>query len=1101
MFKMYASLILFVVFSFSQIYTMNAQSVRISGRVSTAEDNSPLVGVTIQVDGKQIGTFSRAEGVFELEIPSPNERLVFSFIGFERQVIETNGRSSFEIRMVSDAIRTGDVVVTAFGLEREKKALGYSVQEISGSEILETKDANIVSSLAGRVAGVQVTSGVSGAGSTSRIVIRGESSLSGDNQPLFVVDGVPVANSSDFRSNRHAAANMGLDFGNFGADINPDDIESISVLKGPNATALYGSRAANGVVLITTKTGKSRRGLGISLNFNQTFESLLAYPEFQHEYGQGKNFAFDFTNGYGSGLFDGVDESWGPALDGRLIKQFDSPTTNGLRGGDVHGLAGILGSAGVDLSRRGDIQATPWTFHGDPWEDFFEVGNSRSSNVAFFGGNETGNFRLSYTNFDHVGMTPNTDLRRNTINFSAGYNLSEKLYVSASANYIKTDSDNRHVVGYGTESIPYLFTWWGMQINMKSLKNYWQDGLEGFQQYNYNYNYHDNPYFTMHENTNGMGRNRLIGNVMLSYNILDNLVLTGRVGTDYFGEIREIKRAFSTQRFPQGQYREDKINFFELNTDFLLTYNNKINGDFDYSVSFGGNQMRQKNHFNSLSANRLVIPEVYNFSNTDVSLVTLLEKQEKQINSLYAFTQLTYQNMIYLDITGRNDWSSTLPSESNSYFYPSVSLSAVLTDIFKIPTNSFLTFAKLRTSWAQVGSDTDPYRLQNTYSFTAPWGSNLISQESSQINNADLKPEIVSSFEIGTDIRLFENRIGLDFTWYNSNSENQILGVQIPISTGYTSQIINAGRINSSGIEIMLNANPIRLKNGFRWDIGVNYTYNRSIVKELAEGLDTYTVSSGSGVTVLAKEGERMGSMWGEGLMTNDDGKIVYRNGLPVRTNELKLLGNYNPDFTVGFFNSFKYGNFDLNVLVDWRQGGELVSIMRLIGATAGNVVETLWGRDQENGGSHPGIKDSGLERKDGDKIFYDGIIGDGVIEIFDDNGNVIGYRENDVIVSATAYHNTRYRRQNVEEGLYDATFIKLREVSIGYSIPTRWLEGLFFESAKISLVGRNLLLWTDYNHGDPETMNFTGQNMVPGVDNMALPSARTYGFNINIQF
>lgn len=1085
-------------------FAYSAQAELIKGQITSIDDGTPLSGVTIKVKGTQLGAISKTDGTWQLDVPDKNAILVFSSIGFETLEEPIKGRSNVNVSLLPSSVLTDEVVVTAFGMKRDKKALGYSVQEIQGDNVSETKGTNIVNQLNGRVAGVQVMSGNSGEGSTARITIRGENSLTGDNQPLFIVDGVPIANSSDLRSNvsGSVADNMEIDYGNYASDINPDDIESISVLKGPNATALYGSRAANGVVLITTKSGKQKKGFGVSFNSTATWETLLAYPEFQDVYGQGKNGQFSWEDGYGSGDYDGVDESWGPKMDGQMIKQFDSPTSTGLRGGDVHGLSFILGSKGVDLDRRGTVEATPWVHHGDPVESFFEVGHTFTNNLAFYGSNENGNFRLSLTNMDNKGITPNTAIQRNNISLKAGYKFFDDLEVNASANYINTDSPNRHNNSYGTESIMYLFTWWGQQINMESLKDYWQEGLEGFQQFNYNYNYHDNPYFNMFENTNGMLRDRLIGNVSLKYNILDNFTFTARTGIDYFHELRTIKRAYSTQRFPNGQYREDKITFSEMNSDFMFTYwDDFSSGNFEYRISVGGNKMYQKNHFNLVTANKLVIPGVYSFTNTDIPLVTVLNRSAKEINSIYSFAQLSWKNMIYLDLTGRNDWSSTLPEDNNSYFYPSASLSFIVSDLIGLPQTSPVTFAKVRLGWAQVGNDTDPYRLQNVYSFSNPWDDNLIANESSSIANTELKPEIATSFEIGADLRFIDNRIGLDFTYYTSTTENQILGVQIPISSGYSQRLINAGKISSNGIEAMLNVNPISLENGFRWDLSLNFAKNYSEVVELAEGLETYTIS-GNRVTILAKEGEEMGSMWGTGFL-EEDGKIIFRNGLPVQDNELRLLGNYNPDWILGIYNRFQYRNWTLEFLFDWRQGGDLMSLTRLIAATAGNIVETLWGRDPEHGGAHPGIKDSGLEWTDSDgNVRYDGIIGDGLKEVYDGDGNVIGYEENDVIVAASSYHNKRYKRQNETEGMYDASFVKLRELSIGYEIPRDWAQKFYLESLKISLVGRNLLLWTDFNHGDPETLSFsTGTQMIPGVEDMALPSTRSWGFNINLKF
>ncbi|MCB0585918.1 MAG: SusC/RagA family TonB-linked outer membrane protein [Phaeodactylibacter sp.] len=1095
-----------LLFSLFTIQALAQQAV--SGKVTDAADGEPLIGVSIMVKGTGKGTITGLDGDFELALSEGENVLLFTFVGYKATEVEVNGRSKIDMALEEDVIGLEEITVTALGIEREKKALGYAVQDVSGEELSAANGSNFVSSLAGRAAGVQVVSSGVGPGQSASVVIRGASSLSSNNQPLFVVDGIPVNNDTDSRTNTSGiSSNMNIDYGNSGAEINPDDIESIAVLKGANATALYGSRAANGAIIITTKSGKKRKGIGVTFNSKTTFESVLASPEYQRVYGQGKNEQFAFVDGYGSGTFDGVDESWGPRMDGQLIPQYDSPTSTGLRGGDVHGLDLILGSSGVDLDRRGTIQPTPFVDHGDPVEQFFETGRTLINNLSFYGGNDQGNFRLSLTNLDNKGMLPNTDLRRNTVSFSGEYKLSDRLRVNAKTNYIRSDSDNRHVNGYGTESIMYLFIWLGQQVNMGTLSDYWQRGLEGFQQFNYNYNYHDNPYFTMFENTNGLAKDRLIGNVSATYDITNNLSLMLRAGRDQFTEYRFIKRAYSTQRFPNGQYREDKINYNETNIDFLLNYDKQVNDDFFVSASFGGNRMIRRNHFNGLAANKLIIPGVYSFTNADGPLVQYIDRPEQQINSLYAFAQVGYKNYLYLDLTARNDWSSTLPKDNNSYFYPSVSLSAIISDMLGVPTTSTLSFAKLRLGWAQVGSDTDPYRLADPFFFgSTAWGSNGTISPSNTLPNFDLKPEIQTSYEVGTDLRFFGNRFGIDAAYYYSSSKNQILAIDLPHTSGKTSRIINAGEIVNQGVELLLSATPVKTKS-FSWNTLFNFSLNRNEIKALPEGVDQY-VYGGNGVTLIAEEGGSLGDMYGTGLKKVEDpaspyfGRTIFSSGLPVADEKLVPLGNYNPDFILGVTNELSFKNFSLSFLFDWRQGGDLLSRTRLIAATSGNVVETLWGRDKEFGGAHPGISDSGItwvDESDG-ATYNDGIIGDGVKEIFDADGKVTGYEENDVIVHANAYHNKRYRRQNVSEGMYDATFVKLREARLSYSLPNRLLNKTFMTSLKISLIGSNLALWAkDYNHGDPELLSFGGSRYIPGVENATVPTARSVGFSLNI--
>ncbi|MEZ4953247.1 MAG: SusC/RagA family TonB-linked outer membrane protein [Saprospiraceae bacterium] len=1100
-FFLISSLVFFGLQAFAQM--------SVKGVVKEASTNDPLIGVNVMVKGSTAGTITDIDGLYEIRVPDANSILIFTYVGYDTQEVPVNGQASVDVSL-SEGLQLDEVTVTALGITRDEKSLGYAVQELNGSDITESSDANFVSTLAGRAAGVQVVTNGTGPGQSASVVIRGYSSLGGNNQPLFVVDGTPINNTTDTRTNTSGiASNMNIDYGNGAGEINPDDIESISVLKGANATALYGSRAANGAIIITTKSGKNRRGIGVAISSKTSFENMLKGPEYQRVYGQGKNFDFSFVDGYGNGTFDGVDESWGPRMQGQLIAQHDSPTSNGLRGGDVHGLDFILGPSGVDLNRRGTITPTPFTDPGSPIDNFVETGRTLTNNVSFFGSNDKGNFRVSYTNFDTKGILPNTDLRRNTVSFSGDYHLSDRLTVSAKTNYILSESDNRHVNGYGTESVMYLFVWWGQHIDVRGLRDYWQNGLEGFQQFNYNYNYHDNPYFTMYENTNAMQKDRIIGNLSAKYKITNDLSFMLRGGRDFFQEYRFIKRAYSTQRFPTGQYREDKINFNETNLDFLLSYDKQVNSDWHVNANFGGNRMIQRNHFNAVAANSLLIPEVYSFTNANGPLIQAIDRPERQINSLYGFAELSWKSMIYLDITGRNDWSSTLPSANNSYFYPSASLSAIVSEMLDLPASSPVSFAKLRLGWAQVGNDTDPFRLNDFYLFSdTPWGENAIASPSNVLPPTDLKPELQTSVEVGADLRFFKDRLGIDATFYNSVSENQILAIELPHSTGKTSRVINAGKIRNRGVELLLSATPVKIPKGLNWTTMFNFSRNTNEVLELPEGVDQY-VYGGNGITLVAQKGGSLGDMWGTGLVKVEDenspyyGEVIFKNGLVQQDNTLRKLGNFNPDFTLGWNNEITYKGFTLGFLFDWRQGGDLLSRTRLIAATSGNVVETLWGRDPEFGGAHDGITDSGITYIDEStgETHTDGIIGAGVKEVVDANGNV-SYAPNDIIVPANAYHNNRYRRDNETEGMYDATFIKLRQVSLGYNLPSTVLSRTFISKARISFVGTNVWLWAkDFNHGDPELLSFGGGQYVPGVENATVPSTRSFGFSIDIEF
>ena len=1047
-----------------------AQQTRVTGKVSDV-NNEPLPGATVLVKGTTRGTVTDVDGSYAIEAGS-NEILVFSFVGFETKEQVVGSASVINVSL-SEGLALNEVVVTALGVERETKALGYSVQAVDGSRFTEARETNVINSLSGRVAGVQVTNSSTGLGGSSRVIIRGESSLNiNANQPLFVVDGVPISNNIVGSS---GSGNQEVDYGNAAGEINPDDIASMTVLKGPAAAALYGSRAANGAILITTKSGKGKKGLGVTINSNTTFDNVLRLPDWQDKYGQGNNGQFAFVNGAGAGTADGVDESWGPELDkGLLIPQFDSPrSVEGFRGGDLNAPAGST------------ITPTPWVSQPDNVNEFFETGLTLSNNISLEGANEKSNIRLSWTNLNQTGTVPNTDLKRNTIAMNGGINVTDKLTVNSAINFQRTDSGNRPSISYGTESLMYLFIWYGRQLNNNSLKDYWMRGREGVQQFNYNYNYHDNPYFNVYENTNGQEKDRIFGNISATYKITPKLSLMLRTGLDTYNELRDRRRAFSTQRFPRGSYREDDVFFSEQNSDFLLTYSETTKPTWSYSVALGGNAMRQENRYVQTVAPQLLIPGIYNFTNTAVNLQVNQFTSEKRINSLYGFGQIGYKNVLFLDVTGRNDWSSTLPADNNSYFYPSATLSAVLSDMIALP--KAISFLTVRGAYAEVGNDTDPYALSNVYNAITPWGTIQAKSESNRLSNAELKPERTASFETGLDIRFFEGRLGLDFTYFDNRTRNQIIPIELDIATGYASRIINAGEIQNKGIEVVLNGRPVQSASGFTWDFQANFTRTRGYVIELTEGLDTYTLTGRNGANIQARVGERMDNIYGAGFARVDDpaspyfGQIIHNtSGTPITDPTLKNQGNYNPDWMLGIQNTLSYKGISLGFLLDYRHGGIVVSRTKTIGSTSGQLEETLFGR--ENG------YDLNVEGN--------GIISEGVIRNADGS-----FTPNTIKITSRNWHNRYYERNNVEAAKYDATFLKLREVTIGYTIPKSVLGKMPIQDVKISLVGRNLALWTENPHFDPETMAMGGGTLIPGVEDMAFPSTRSIGFNLNVKF
>ncbi|OYY99494.1 MAG: SusC/RagA family protein [Sphingobacteriia bacterium 28-36-52] len=1066
----------------------------IKGRVVDATTGNAVMGATISSVKTKVNSVTDAMGNFSL-VANIGDQIMISSVGFaNKYVIVSEG--FMQIQLASSTEELDEVVVTALGIKREKKKLGYASQELKGESLTVARETNVVSQLAGKIAGVTVVGGNSGIGGSARVTIRGERSVDlNKNQPLYVIDGVPISNSIVGASGR---GNMEVDFGNGAGFINPDDVESINVLKGPAASALYGSRAANGVIVIKTKSGKSSKGIGVEVNSNLTFENALKLPDFQNVYGQGNGNggAFAFVNGGGAGLTDGTDEGWGPAFKGQLYPQYNSPRT--LNGQPIPFLGGDLNAPAGSV-----ITPTAWLPDVDGVANFFETGRTITNNVAIVGSNKDGDFRLSYTNLDQTGIVPNTDLKRNTVSFSGGYNLTDKFTARAFVSYIKSNSGNRPSISYGTESIMYLFTsWFPRSVKLSDMKRLWQPGLEGIKQFGWNYNYHDNPYLTVYENTNGQQVDRILGNITLKYDLASWLSLQLRAATDYASEVRAYKRGFSTQRFPFGQYREARVITEERNTDFLLSANKKINSDFTVSGSLGGNQTRQKSDFNEVNAGQLNIPGIYKLTNNRVPVDVAQTVTEKRVNSLYGAAQVSYKNYLFLELTGRNDWSSalTLPaelkalgSEKNSFFYSSAALSAVVSDMVKLP--SIISFAKVRGSVAQVGNDTDPFTFTQAYNPSTAFGTAQIYGETDRLANLSLKPEISTAFEIGTEIKFLNNRVGLDLTFYQSNTKNQIINIPLSQTSGYSTRSINAGLIKNYGFEAMLNLVPVvGKKNGLRWTVDLNFSTNRSKVVELSDGLSNLVMASRS-VSIEARVGERMGDMYGIGFArvqnTNPNGayydgtgkfvgQMVFSNGRPVRTTERIKLGNYNPDWLAGINNTFTYKNFKLGFLFDIRMGGEVYSHTQTVGREGGIIVETLEGRADGYDLTKPG----------------NGVIGNGVMVV---NGQFV---PNDVKRTAREWHTAYTGGRAIAEGvMYDASFVKLRELQIGFNFPTQVLKNTPFKAATLSFVGRNLALWSNVPHVDPEVMSYTGGTALPGIEYMSIPSSRSYGVNLSLKF
>jgi len=1019
-----------------------AQTKEISGKVTSADDGSTLPGVSVSVKGTTLGTITDMEGAFRLKVPQDVKTLVFTFVGMATQEVAVGSQTTFNVKMLSDNIAVDEVVVTALGISREKKALGYAVQDVKGDEITRAKETNVVNSLQGRISGAQITNSSGAVGASARIILRGVNSLDGNNQPLFVVDGIPLANSSF-----GGTSNEGVNRGSGVQDINPDNIESISVLKGPNAAALYGSRASNGVIVITTKTGKGNKGIGVEVSNSTTFENPLRLPDYQNQYGQGSAGKFEYVDGAGGGVNDGTDESWGPKLDvGLMIPQFNSPVNNGVR------------------------EATPWISHPNNVKDFFKTGVTATTSVALVGSSDKTNFRVSLTNLDQTGMMENTQLKKNTFTFNGSSQLTDKLEFTSSGSYVSTDSPNLPGYGYDPDNVMQQFNWFGRQVDISALKNYRNaDGSW----YNWNTNYHNNPYSTLYENLNTNKRDRFFGNATAKYQFTDWLSAFVRTGVDYYSNMNTNRRAKHMQEFPNGYYMEEVDLYKENNTDFLVSANKRFD-EFELGLSVGGNSMNYSRTWNFVEAPELAVDGVYNVKNSLVPQVADNYRWKKHINSLYFSGQLGYKSMLYVDFSGRNDWSSALPADHNSFFYPSVQLSGVLTEMIEADP-SLLSFGKLRLSWAKVGADTDPFKLLPTVGFGDGWnaGTKLLNQfVPNELPNAGLKPQFVTSFEVGGDFRFFRDRVKLDVTYYNSSATNQIISVPISASSGYGTKVTNAGQIDNSGIELLLGGSILKSKTGLNWDVTINWSKNQNEVVELAEGIDQYELSGGSywSLKVMAIPGQKYGSLFGYDFERAPDGQIIYRNGLPAQ-GDLKVLGNYTPDWIGGINNEFNYKGVNLNFLIDTRMGGEMYSMTSTWGRYAGVLEETVIGREG-------------------------GIVGDGVKEVVDASGAVT-YVKNDVAANAENFNKAAYVSDVAYSSVYDASYIKLREFKLGYTFNK--IGNTPIKDVNISLVGRNLaILWTKVPHVDPEGA-FSNSN-VQGLEFGQIPSARSLGFSVSFK-
>ena len=1059
-----------------------AQVTTVRGIVTTEEDGESVIGASVIVKGTSLGTVTDVNGRFELSgLPPSATRLLISYISLMAKEVAIAPQVSVTLK--SDTHLLDEVVVTALGISREKKALGYTAQEVKQDALVQGKDNNLLNSLSGKIAGVRITNTQGDVGS-SRIVIRGETSISGENQPLFIVDGIPVDNS------QLNARSSGRDFKNAIADLNPEDIKTLTVLKGPNAAALYGARAAHGAIVITTKGGdKRQKGIGITLHSSTQVSFVATLPEFQNLFGQGAGGRFSYVDGKGAGVNDGVDESWGPRLDiGLLIPQFDSP-----------------------LDADGNRVATPWVSHPNNVRDYFRMGISTNSGISVARGDDKYQFRVGYNYEKQVSIVPDAGTNKTNISLNTDYHLAKWIVVGATANYIVYTAPS--LPGSATPSgsnvrsnSPMLqFLWFGRQVDTNSLKADYTR--------NWNSSYYDIRFWCASYNTQSQERHRLIGDLHAEFRLTDGLNVLFRTSTVWYNDRRKSKLIWGSAGAgsPYGSYAEDAYTVKENNTEVLATYIKQLNKNWGIDALLGFNVRNKQYENNYQAAPRLAVADLYTLTNSRDPLISSNDFYRLRQYGLYGSIQLDYRRWAFLNITGRNDWSSTLPVDNNSYFYPSVTASVLLSEAFGWRSKA-VNYLKIRGGWSQVGADANPYQLATVFTSETAFNGNPLQSSSTIGMNPNLKPEKTSSIEAGFEAAFWDNRLYLDFTYYKTDSRNQILKLATTAASGYTSQVRNAGHIRNRGYEIQLGAVPIQTSKGFRWNLDLNYGANSSkVVKLDDEGLITSYQLYSSGIQILASVGEAYGTLFGTSYVRDANGNVVVdANGLPKISTTNKTLGKFTPDWTGGISNTFSYRSLSLSFLIDASVGGSIFSNTNKTGKYTGVLANTLSGRDAEHGGlwyytdamgNNVRLSESPSYSVSSDGLYYAQVNGQST-RVYQDGIMVEGVTEsgskNEEVVSAEKYYHRIY--SIAEANVYDASYVKLREVALSYRLPRLWTQKLHLQEASVTLTGRNL--WTIYKsvpNIDPESALTTGN--AQGVEAYSLPTTRSFGVNLSVKF
>ncbi|MEA5127458.1 MAG: SusC/RagA family TonB-linked outer membrane protein [Proteiniphilum sp.] len=1083
-------LVLFLTLFFVGMGVINAQT-QVRGTV-VDEVGDPVIGASIIIKGTSQGTVTDIEGNFSLSVSATAKTLVISYVGMITQEVAI--QPTLHVILQASAHSLDEVVVTALGVSREKKSLGYAIQEVDAGELTKAGALSLTGSLSGKVAGVQINQFGGSVGASSRIAIRGNSSLNPDQQPLIVVDGIPIAN--DTRRSGDNTYN-GVDYGSGLNDINPEDIESISVLKGGSA-ALYGMRAGNGVILITTKSGRNTNGISVSYDMSITMDRVANIPKLQNSYGQGhdgdewhwkngvnldedspyyrqtyasyltyQDYAVQHGFDYSTGVFTGYDESWGPRLDvGLKISQYDS---NG--------------------------EYVDWVSRPNNVKDFFQTGLSMNHMISVQAKSEKIITRASLSFRDQVGTVPNTDQKRYSGQINTDIKLNDYISYDMSASYTRTQSDNLITQGYGNNPINSLVTWSGRQINMKTLKKNWdqKDEVGNYTYYNWIDDYHMNPYFSVNENTNSYQRDRIFGKSSLYYTPFDWLKFEGRVGLDYYNAQTFEKHYFDRGDWPNGGFLQETTRNTELNMDFIASVN-KTFGDFNLYGIIGANYRDVTWETHALGATALTVPGVYTLANKSGDATATMDHSHIRSNSVYANASLGWKSQLYLDASARNDWSSTIRED---FFYPSVSVSWLPTTSFENIKGDVLSFLKLRAGIAQIGSATSAYR--NSYYYYAENSSfNGVAQmyKSYTYPNFDLKPESITTWEVGTEVGLLDDRLHLDLAYYQKKTKDQILSVTTSNVVGFSSMLVNAGRIDNKGIEIQLRGDILRSRDGLNWTSTLNFAKDKSKIVDLYPGLNAYRIGWTWGISTMARIGSPWGNLEGTGYqrITEDDVKgnlatsdqigaiKMNANGRPM-TASASVIGNVTPDFLMGWRQDFTYKNLSFGFLLDLRIGGDIWSQTMSHSYSAGVAYETA---------------------KDGIRERF--IVGGKDVQtnerfvVQDGSGKWV---ENTIETDAYTWFNSY---GTSETYVFDGSFLKLREFYLSYDVPKSVLNRTkYFNKATVSLIGTNLaLLWVDSSNTlrlDPEVGGVSSDSRGIGFEQASTPGSRSFGIKLGLTF